>query len=70
MVSEINSLTNKTICSTFIVNCTSFENMHVFYHYYKYAMKNNVQDKMHISYFLMASKNIEFDHVCHVIVYR
>ena len=33
-------------------------------------MKNHLQDKMKITYFLTASKNIDFDHVCHVIVYR
>ena len=36
----------------------------------KNAMKNNVLFKVYITYFLMASKNIDFDHVCHVIVYR
>ena len=36
----------------------------------KYAMKNNLQNKMQISFFLVATKNIEFNHVCHVIVYR
>ena len=36
----------------------------------KYAMKNNLQNKMQIIYFLVATKNIEFDHMCHVIVYR
>ena len=37
----------------------------------KYAMKNNLQDKMQIIFFLMASHNIDFDHVflfVHVIV--
>ena len=33
-------------------------------------MKNNLQNKMQIIYFLMASKNIDFDHVCHVIVHK
>ena len=36
----------------------------------KCAMKNNVQHKMQIAFFLMASKNVEFDHMCRVIVYR
>ena len=37
----------------------------------KYAMENNLQNKMLIIYFLVATKNIEFNHVCHVrIVYR
>ena len=36
----------------------------------KYAMKNNLQYKMKITSFLMTSKNIDFDHVCHVIMYR
>ena len=35
----------------------------------KYEMKNNIQNKMQITYFLMATKNIDFDHVYHVIVY-
>ena len=33
-------------------------------------MKNNLQIKMQFTYSLMASKNIDFDHVCHVIMYR
>ena len=36
----------------------------------KNAMKNNLQNKMQIIYFLVATKNIEFNHVCHVIVDR
>ena len=36
----------------------------------KYAMKNNIQNKMQITYFLMASENIDFDHIYHVTVYR
>ena len=36
----------------------------------KYAIKNNLQNKMQITHFLMASKNVDFHHVCHVIVYR
>ena len=28
-------------------------------------MKNNLQNKMQITLFLMSSKNIDFDHVCH-----
>ena len=70
MVSEINILTkfHKTICNTFIINCKSFQENAVFFD--KYAMKNNLQNKMQIIYFLVATKNIDFDHVCHVIVYR
>ena len=33
-------------------------------------MKNNLQNKMQITFFLMASNNIDFDHVCHVDMYR
>ena len=33
-------------------------------------MKNNLQNKMQITLFLMASNNIDFDHMCHVIMYR
>ena len=33
-------------------------------------LKNDLQNKMQITHFLMASKNIDFDHVCHVILYR
>ena len=36
----------------------------------KYAMKNNLQNNMEITCFLMTSKSIDFDHVCHVIMYR
>ena len=36
----------------------------------KYIMKNNLQNKMQIAHFFMASKNIDMDNVCHVIVYR
>ena len=36
----------------------------------KDAMKNNLQNKMQITYFSMASKNIDFDHVYHVVMYR
>ena len=36
----------------------------------KYAMKNNLQNKTQIAYFLIARKNIDLNHVCHVIVYR
>ena len=28
-------------------------------------MKINLQNKMYITFFLVASKNIDFDHVCH-----
>ena len=31
-------------------------------------MKNNLQIKMQITYFLTACNNIDFDHVCHVIM--
>ena len=54
MVSEINSL-------------MKFENVFFFD---KYAITNNLRNKMQITHFLMASKNINFDHVFHVIVYR
>ena len=33
-------------------------------------MNNNLQDKMQITYSHMATKNIDFDHVCHVIIHR
>ena len=33
-------------------------------------MKNNFQNKMQIIHFLVASNNIDFKHVYHVIVYR
>ena len=36
----------------------------------RYAMKNDLQNKMQISWFLMASKNIDFDRVCHMTLYR
>ena len=36
----------------------------------KYAMKNNLQNKMQITFFLMTSNNIDFDHVCQVNMYR
>ena len=70
MVSEINILTKfrLTICHIFMIDCTRFEKMHCFFD--KYAIKNNLQNKMQITHFLMASKNIDFDHVCHVSVYR
>ena len=35
----------------------------------KYAMQNNLQNKMQITHFLMASKNIDFDYLCRGIVY-
>ena len=35
-----------------------------------YAMKNNLQNKIQITFFLMASNNIGYDHVCHVNMYR
>ena len=69
MVSEINILTKfcLTICYTFIhvINCTSFEKMHGFS--INMQLKNNLSNKMQITYFLMISMNINFDHVCHVI---
>ena len=70
MVSEINILTKfrKTIWNTFIINRKSFEKVQFFFD--KYAMKNNLQTKMQIIYFPVATKNIDFDHVRHVIVYR
>ena len=33
-------------------------------------MKNDLQNKMQIINFHVATKNIEFNHVCHVIVFR
>ena len=33
-------------------------------------MKIYLQNKMQISFFLKASKNTDFDHVCHVIMHR
>ena len=36
----------------------------------RYAIKNDLQNKMQITYSLMASKNIDFDHVCHMTLYR
>ena len=35
----------------------------------KYAMKSNLQNKMLITFFLTTTKNIDFDHACHVIMY-
>ena len=29
-------------------------------------MKNNLQNKMQITFLLMASNNMDFNHVCHV----
>ena len=40
----------------------------IFFH--KYAMKNNLQNKMQTTFFLMASNNTDFDHECHVSMYR
>ena len=70
MVSDINTLTKfrYTICYTFIINCTSFEKLHGFS--INMQKNNNIQNKMQITLLLMASSNIDFDHVCHVIVYR
>ena len=55
MVSEINILTKfrYTICYTFIINCTDFEKNAWFFD--KYAMENNLQNKMQITRFLIAS---------------
>ena len=36
----------------------------------KYAMKNNLQNKMQITFFLMVSNNIDFDHLWLVNMYR
>ena len=36
----------------------------------KSAMKNNLQNKMQITFFLMTSNDIDIDHVCHVNMYR
>ena len=38
-------------------------------HVFSIRNENEFQIKMQITYFLMASKNIDFD-VCHVIMYR
>ena len=70
MVSEINILTKKML-----------NNMLYFYNYLykfwenacffdKFAMKNNLQIKMQSTFYLMACKNIDFDHERHVIMYR
>ena len=32
-------------------------------------MKNNLQNKMQNTFLVMASNNIDFDHVCHVNMY-
>ena len=62
------------------INKISLDNMAFFHNYlYKfwenawffdrYAMKKNLQNKIQITFFLMASQNIDFDLVCHVIGY-
>ena len=51
------------MCYSFIINCTRFEKNAWFFD--KYAMKINLQNKMQITFFLMSSKNIDFDYVCH-----
>ena len=33
-------------------------------------MKNNLQNIMQITFILMATNNIDFEHVCHVNMYR
>ena len=70
MVSEVNTLKKKckTIRFTFIIITIEAVRKCIFF-FYKYAMKNNLLIKMQITYLLMASKNIDFDHVCHVIMY-
>ena len=35
----------------------------------KYIMENNLQNTMQITHLFIASKNIDLDNVCHVIVY-
>ena len=35
----------------------------------KYAVKNNLQNKMQITLFLVTSNDIDFDHVCHMNMY-
>ena len=45
----------RQLCYIFIINCTWF--------FDKNAMKNNLQNQRQIIYFLMASKNIDSDHV-------
>ena len=37
---------------------------------YVLTLKNNPQNQMQITYFHMASKNVDFDHVCHLLVYK
>ena len=32
--------------------------------------KIKFQNKMQITYYFLASENIDFDHVCHAIMYR
>ena len=62
-------------------NKISLDNMLYFHNYLykfwetawffdKYAMKNNLPNKMQITYFIMASNDIDFDHMCHVNMYR
>ena len=66
MVSEINiSLDNMLYSYNLLYKFRE----HAWY-FDKYAMKNKLQNKMQITCFPMASKNIDVDHVCHVIVYR
>ena len=69
MVSEINILIQFpwTIYYIFIINCIRFEKMHAFCD--TYAMKNNLRIKMQITYFFVASKNIDFNHVRHMAWY-
>ena len=56
-----------TKCYTFIINCTSFEKLHGFSIYMQW--KNNLQNKMQITFFRMPSNNIDFDLVCYVNMY-
>ena len=60
LLSEIHILTKfrKTVCYTFKIICKSVEKMHDFFD--KFAMKNSLQNRMLIIFFLMASKNINF----------
>ena len=36
----------------------------------KYAMKDSFPNKTQITHFSISSKSDDFDHVCHVIMYR
>ena len=55
-----------TKCYTFIINYIQVLRNCID----KHAMENNLQNKMQITFFLMASNNIDFDLVCYVNMYR